>query len=475
LPIYYIEVPDLDVRDDPVSRAMGYQQYEDWRELRTVGRTSIKVRKAIENLAKRIRDLLQGVELPQQLHLPVVPLETSREYRAQAAETDAQGGDWIDYGLIAQAAFDDEEYGLARALLLEALDRFPNNNPELMHELAKVDWYDGALHVAVLEFEAALAAGIDRIEVLQGLGQARVELGDFKRGIEELTDVVEHHPDHDARAYARSTRALGFGGIRRFEEALEELAAAERETPDNAWLHFNRARVLDWQGDHAAIASYIRSLVLSSPPLNRPKRQMAQRRLLELGWASVTTLVTGFEPFGGSNVNSSELIVTALATLGERGVITAVLPTSYRRAEARIGELLYTYRPRTLLMLGLAEDADTIRLEQVALNLDDSDAPDNDGEIRLQQCIVEGAPVSYRSTLQLNRMADAASNLGEDVNFSDDAGGYVCNHAFFIAAHLVATEFPGSRCGLVHLPAVQGADERLTRLRDIVRTWIAEP
>ena len=45
--------------------------------------------------------------------------------------------------------------------------------------------------------------------------------------------------------------------------------------------------------------------------------------------ASMTTLVTGFEPFGGSNVNSSELVVTALAALGERGVITAVLPTSY--------------------------------------------------------------------------------------------------------------------------------------------------
>ena len=248
LPIYYIEVPNLDVRDDPVSRAVWNQQYEDWRDLRTVSRTSIKVRKAIEKLAKRIRDLLQTEELAQQSNLPVVTSETSHEYRAQTTAANAKAGDWIDYGLIARAAVDDEEYGLARALLLDALDRFPNN-PELMNQLAIVDWYDGALDAAVVEFEAALAAGIDRIEVLQGLGQARVELGDFERGIEELTAVVERHHDYLARAYARSTRALGFGGIGRFQEALEELAATERVTPDNAWLHFNRARVLDWQGD----------------------------------------------------------------------------------------------------------------------------------------------------------------------------------------------------------------------------------
>lgn len=186
----------------------------------------------------------------------------------------------------------------------------------------------------------------------------------------------------------------------------------------------------------------------------------------------MTTLVTGFEPFGGSKVNSSELVVTALAALGELGVITAVLPTSYRRAEARIGDLFRAHRPRTVLMLGLAESTAEIRFEQVALNLDDCDAPDNDGKVRLRQRIVEGAPVGYWSSLQFDRMADASRDLGEDVLFSHDAGGYVCNHVFFTAAHLVATELPDSRCGLVHLPAVPEADERLSRFLEIVRIWI---
>ncbi len=186
------------------------------------------------------------------------------------------------------------------------------------------------------------------------------------------------------------------------------------------------------------------------------------------------TLVTGFEPFGGRKANSSELVIGALAVPGQPGVVTAVLPTSYRRAEARIGELIRAHRPRRVLMLGLNDSVDRIGLEQVALNLDDSDTPDNDGEVRSRQRIVEDAPVGYWSSLRLDRMADVARNLGEEAIFSRDAGGYVCNHVFFVVAHLLATEFADSRCGFVHLPAVSGSGERLARFKDIVRNWIAE-
>ena len=71
----------------------------------------------------------------------------------------------------------------------------------------------------------------------------------------------------------------------------------------------------------------------------------------------MTTVVTGFEPFGGAGSNASELVVTALAASEDPGLATAVLPTSYRRAEAGIGDLLRSHRPRRVLMLGLADGA----------------------------------------------------------------------------------------------------------------------
>jgi pyroglutamyl-peptidase len=172
-------------------------------------------------------------------------------------------------------------------------------------------------------------------------------------------------------------------------------------------------------------------------------------------------------------VNTSELVVTSLAAVKERDVVTAVLPTSYCRAEANMSDLLHTHRPRTVLLLGLADGEPRIRFEQVALNLDDSEAPDNDGQVRFRRRIIEGAPVGYWNSLRLEQMADAVRHLHEDVVSSHDAGGYVCNHLFFTTAHLRATAFPDMRCGLVHLPAVQGPGNRLTRLFDIVRIWIA--
>jgi Tfp pilus assembly protein PilF len=278
LPIYYIDVADLETRDDPVSVAIRERQYEDWRQLRNVERTSNTVRIAIENLAKKIRDRLR-TENPD---LPVVKSDASREYRVQSTAANAEVGDWIDSALWADAAMENEEYGLARAVLLGALSRF--DHPELWLKLAWVDWYVGALDDAVTEFERALKMGCDEITVLRVLGQARVERGEFERGIKDLTVAIERDSNYIGRAYAQSARALGLGGIGHFQEAFEEFAAAERTTPNNAWLHFNRARVLDWQGDPTARASYLRSLVLRDPPLNRPKRQMAQQRLDALGW-----------------------------------------------------------------------------------------------------------------------------------------------------------------------------------------------
>ncbi|HEV8389030.1 MAG TPA: hypothetical protein VGQ35_04260 [Dongiaceae bacterium] len=187
----------------------------------------------------------------------------------------------------------------------------------------------------------------------------------------------------------------------------------------------------------------------------------------------MTTLVTGFEPFGGSRVNPSELIAAGLAAREEAGVVAAVLPTSYTRSEARLTELLRLHRPGRVLLLGVADSAPEIRLEQVALNLDDCAAPDNDGDVRVRRRIIEGAPAAYWSSLPLESMARSARDMNENATFSRDAGGYVCNHAFFIATHLVATEFPLTRCGFVHVPAVAESSDRLERLRMIVQTWIA--
>ena len=188
----------------------------------------------------------------------------------------------------------------------------------------------------------------------------------------------------------------------------------------------------------------------------------------------MTILVTGFDAFGENEINPSALVVDALAETGQSGLLTAVLPTSYREAEKQIQTLIRRHKPGRVLMLGLASNARTIRLEQVALNLNDCSAPDNDGEVRLGQRIADEAPIGHWNSLPLNKMARIAERLGHEVEFSRDAGGFVCNHVFFTAAQTLATEFPDCRCGFVHLPLIDGPGEQLTRTTELIQAWIAD-
>ena len=186
----------------------------------------------------------------------------------------------------------------------------------------------------------------------------------------------------------------------------------------------------------------------------------------------MTVLVTGFDAFGEVSSNPSQLIVEALEELSMDGVATAVLPTSYSRGEARIRELLRVHRPTHTLMLGLSRSAKAITLEQLAINLDACDKPDNDGDLRPRQRIIEQAPAAYWNSLPLERMALVANEFGNEVDFSRDAGGYVCNHVFFTAAHFIASSAPDTRSGFVHIPFISEPGGTLVDVLNVVKTWV---
>ncbi len=160
----------------------------------------------------------------------------------------------------------------------------------------------------------------------------------------------------------------------------------------------------------------------------------------------MTLLVTGFEPFGDVGVNSSQQVVESLAL--RRGLVRGILPVCYGAIEARIASLLADYNPRAWLMLGMAGGRAAIQLERVALNLDDAVAADNFGEVRQGRPIVADGPLAYGSCLPLDAFYTALERRAISVAYSNHAGTYLCNHAFYYGRHL------GARCGFVHLPAI---------------------
>lgn len=160
-------------------------------------------------------------------------------------------------------------------------------------------------------------------------------------------------------------------------------------------------------------------------------------------------LVTGFGPFGQLEGNPSAALAEALAA--EPGVRSDVLPVAYERAGRRLAELLERIRPAAVLLFGV-HGAPGFRLERVAKNLDDEVEPDVDGAVHRHQPIHPGAPAAYWSTLPLVEIAEALDLLGLPWEWSNHAGGFLCNHVFYSTRHLGAELNLSGPCGLVHVP-----------------------
>lgn len=165
-------------------------------------------------------------------------------------------------------------------------------------------------------------------------------------------------------------------------------------------------------------------------------------------------LVTGFDRFGLHVANSSQLVVEALAKRRASGVSFEVLPVTFQGAGERVEARIRSQRLDALVMLGMAAGSFALRLERQARNRDASAARDNAGQCRQGPIVVDGPDV-YSSTLPLERFAEAVRALGAPIEFSEDAGGFVCNHVYYRARHCIQTENPRIRCGFLHVPVIE--------------------
>jgi len=175
-------------------------------------------------------------------------------------------------------------------------------------------------------------------------------------------------------------------------------------------------------------------------------------------------LVTGFEPFGGSSVNTSQQIVEALG-----GV---VLPVSYARAADALRAAVRAADPEVVVSFGQA-DREAISVEWFAHNLDCAESGDNDGAVSAAEIDPDG-PAAYRSTLPVDAIVAALRAADIPAAASRDAGGFLCNHAFYVLMRLLEQERPGTTGGFVHVPA-EMPPETLVRAARIVLAEAARP
>ena len=168
-------------------------------------------------------------------------------------------------------------------------------------------------------------------------------------------------------------------------------------------------------------------------------------------------LVTGFEPFGDNEVNPSQLLAEELG-----GV---VLPVSYARAADALRAAIAERKPDLVVSFGLAAKRTEISVERFALNLDEAENVDNEGGSSAAD-IVPGGPLAYRSRLPVDDVVAALRAADIPAAPSRDAGGFLCNHVFYVLMHM------GARGGFVHVPPldVLPAETLVRAARVIVRT-----
>jgi pyroglutamyl-peptidase len=165
-------------------------------------------------------------------------------------------------------------------------------------------------------------------------------------------------------------------------------------------------------------------------------------------------LVTGFEPFGGFADNPSATVAQALdgATLGGFSIVGRVLPVVLEGQRARVEALLDEMAPSLVIALGLAGDAEAIRLERQAANRIDFAIPDNGGARPQTGLLVPDAPPALSTTLAVTHIAAALADSGIGTRLSDDAGTYLCNATLFYFLDAIRRRGRSLPCGFIHLP-----------------------
>ena len=144
-------------------------------------------------------------------------------------------------------------------------------------------------------------------------------------------------------------------------------------------------------------------------------------------------LLSGFEPFGGSRLNPSQLLVEALSQSSIDGVELAiiVLPVEFERATELLLAKIKDFNPDVVIAFGQAEGRKAIMPEKIAVNLDNAGIADNSGDQRQNRVIDADGNDGYFTTLPVEKMIEAITSTGIPAELSLSAGNFVCNHVFY--------------------------------------------
>ena len=162
-------------------------------------------------------------------------------------------------------------------------------------------------------------------------------------------------------------------------------------------------------------------------------------------------LITGFDPFGGENINPSWESVKELPDrIGDWQITKMEIPTVFGTAADKVIAIAEDIHPDAILCIGQAGGRAAVTPEVVAINLQEARITDNIGNQPVNIPVAEGGPAAYFATVPIREMVQTIQSHGIPAALSYSAGAFVCNDVLYRLLHHF--DGTGTRAGFIHVP-----------------------
>ena len=168
-----------------------------------------------------------------------------------------------------------------------------------------------------------------------------------------------------------------------------------------------------------------------------------------------TILLTGFEPFGGSNINPSKEACKPHngKVINGAEIKVVQIPLRYDMIKPSLIYAIDKANPAAIICTGQSGSG-TINLERVAINVADARIPYNCGTQPKDKPIEPDGPAAYFSTLPLRKLLADLIEAKIPAAISNSAGTFGCNQIFYELMHYIAEKKMNIPAGFIHVPSL---------------------
>lgn len=164
-------------------------------------------------------------------------------------------------------------------------------------------------------------------------------------------------------------------------------------------------------------------------------------------------LITGFDPFGGEEINPAYEAVKRLPDkIKGAEIITMEIPTVFEKEGRILEKGILEHGPDMVICVGQAGGRSDISIEKVAVNLMEARIPDNEGKKPLDRPVCEDGENAYFAKLPVKAMVQNIREHRIPARISYTAGTFVCNDVMYRLLYMIDRTYPNMKGGFIHVP-----------------------